>query len=327
MQKLMGVESMNLWKLRLSMFGTLTLIIGFSTLAFAAILYFTGALSIMSLLILLVPFNIIQWLLAPYMIDAIYNVKEVKPSENPELCHMVERLSKRSGISAPRVMLARIPIPNAFAYGSPIAGNRVAVTEGLLKELNTGEVEAVLGHEIGHLKHRDMQIMMFASFLPAVFFYLGYWLMLSAGYSRDRREGGAAIIGIVSIALYWILTLLSLSLSRLREYYADQHSVSIVEDGRRKLSVALAKIASSSKRLKARRGDLSGFNSFKALFIADPESAVGEPRFSAFGFTLNEEELVRRIISRKVTAADRFAEIFSTHPNMVKRLRAILGLS
>jgi len=175
---------MSIWTLRLSIIGTLAAIIGITTLVFTAILNAIGAFSIFTLILLIIPFNIIQWLIAPYMIDAFYRVKEVSPTEEPELHRVVERLSARSGIKKPKVMVAHIPIPNAFAYGSPIAGTRVAVTTELLKTLDMEEVEAVLGHEIGHLKHRDVQVMMFVSILPAIFYYLGWSLLWSRMYSR-----------------------------------------------------------------------------------------------------------------------------------------------
>jgi heat shock protein HtpX len=81
-------------------------------------------------------------------------------------------------------MIADIPIPNAFAYSSPIAGSRVAVTKGLLKSLDEEEIEAVVGHELGHLKHRDVQVMMFVSILPAVFYFIGYSMLLSSLFGR-----------------------------------------------------------------------------------------------------------------------------------------------
>ena len=98
----------------------------------------------MTMGILVVTFNIVQWLFAPYLVGAIYRVREMKADENPHLHQMVTDLSHKSGISVPKLMLAQIPLPNAFAYGSPISGNRVAVTQGLLSNLNEGEVEGSL---------------------------------------------------------------------------------------------------------------------------------------------------------------------------------------
>ncbi|MCK4483112.1 M48 family metalloprotease, partial [Candidatus Bathyarchaeota archaeon] len=181
---------MGLWKLRLSMIGTLAIIIGLSTLFFTVILSLTSSFSLMTLGVLVVAFNIFQWLISPYIVDAIYRVREISEHENPKLHATVENLSRKSGIKKPRLMLAQIPIPNAFAYGSPIAGNRVAVTSGLLKTLEYGEVEAVIGHELGHLKHRDVQIMMFVSILPALLYFVGYSLMWSSMLGRQRNEGG-----------------------------------------------------------------------------------------------------------------------------------------
>ncbi|MEM2876229.1 MAG: zinc metalloprotease HtpX, partial [Candidatus Bathyarchaeia archaeon] len=267
----MKVVSMGMWRLRLSILGTLALIIGITTLVFAAVLSLIGALSIFTLLLLIIPFNVVQWLIAPYMIDALYRVKEVSPSEEPELHDIVERLSVKSGIKKPRVMEARIPIPNAFAYGSPIAGSRVAVTTGLLRTLDLDEVEAVLGHELGHLKHRDVQVMMFVSILPAIFYYLGWSLLWARYSSREEKAGSAAALGLISIIVYWVLTLLTLHLSRLREYYADRHSVSVANEGARNLSEALAKITLHTSRF--RKDMVNGFSSFKALFISDPERA------------------------------------------------------
>jgi heat shock protein HtpX len=169
---------MNAWKLRLSMAGTLTIIFGLSTLVFTVILSLAGIFDLLMLGVLVVSFNIIQWLISPYLVGAIYRVRELPASENPKLHQMVDDLSAKSKISKPRLMLSQIPIPNAFAYGSPLTGNRVAVTQGLLKSLDEEEVEAVMGHELGHLRHRDVQVMMVVSFLPALFYYIGFSLML-----------------------------------------------------------------------------------------------------------------------------------------------------
>ena len=318
----------NLWKLRFSLIGTLALIIGLSTLFFMVIMSLAGV-NLMLLPFLVVIFNIVQWLIAPYLIDAMYRVKEVKASEDPALHEIVDRLSKKSRIKTPKLMKAKMPIPNAFAYGSPIAGSRVAVTTGLLETLETEEVEAVIGHELGHLKHRDVQVMMFVSILPAIFYFIGYSMLLSSMFSRrdTRDSGGAAVIGIISIFIYWILTLFTLYLSRIREYFADRHSASIVEDGPRKLSEGLAKIVNSTNRVKRSRRDTSGSNSFKALFISDPDrSELDSAALTQFGRGMGDRKLVEAVLRRKVTSFDRIMEVFSTHPNIVKRLRALQEL-
>ncbi len=324
---------MHLVKLRLSIIGTLALIIGMSTLFFTFILTLLGVFNILFLAIFVVFINVIQWLLAPYLINAIYKVKEASSPKHSKLCEMVERLSRKMRLKPPQLMIANIAIPNAFAYGSPLTGNRVAVTTGLLKELEDEEVEAVIGHELGHLKHRDVQIMMFASVLPAIFYFIGFSLMLSGMFGGGRRRdeaGYGVLIGIICMAIYWILTLFVLGLSRLREYYADQRSVVTVEDGSRKLSEGLAKIVSSSSRLGLRRKTKmqKNQNSFKSLFIADPDSAAkSEVEIAQTKVFKTDQKLVEDVLARKITTTDRILELFSTHPNIVKRLRALQRLS
>jgi heat shock protein HtpX len=303
-----------------------------STLFFTVLLSLMGV-SLMVLPFFVVTFNIIQWLIAPYIIDAMYRVKEVSRSENPRLHAMVERLSMKSGIETPKVMIANIPVPNAFAYGSPIAGSRVAVTSELLKTLEDEEVEAVIGHELGHLKHRDVQVMMFVSILPAIFYFIGYSMLLSSMFrsSRDERGGGAALaalIGIGSLIAYFILHLFTLYLSRLREYYADRHSASITEEGPRKLSEGLAKIVHYTRRMKHHRQDVGSFSSFKALFIADPDRAEADSlSITQAGARMADQRLVEEVLRREVTLLDRLSELFSTHPNIVKRLKALQELA
>ena len=313
------------WKLHVSMVGTLATIISLSTLFFAVILSFVGSFSLYALAVLVVAFNIIQWLISPYIIDAVYRTRELSEDENPKLHEAVENLSRRSGMKKPKLMLAQIPIPNAFAYGSPIAGNRVAVTSGLLKTLEHEEVEAVIGHELGHLKHRDVQIMMFVSLLPALLYFIGYSLILSSMFRRQREGGGeSALLGIVFMVFSWILNIFILYLSRLREYYADRHSVSVVDDGARKLSEGLAKIVHASKNMGKTRKQTQNLNAFKALFIADPDhSETDYVAITSMNQTLSDQKLVQEVLSRKISTLDRIIEVFSTHPNIVKRLKAL----
>jgi heat shock protein HtpX len=313
------------------MAGTLALIIGLSTLFFVVILTLTASLDLLTLGILVGAFNIIMWLVSPYLIDAMYHVRAMSATEQPQLHEVVADLSKKCNISTPRLMLAQIPLPNAFAYGSPIAGTRVAVTSGLLTTLNDGEVAAVLGHELGHLRHRDVQIMMFVSILPAIAYYIGFSLMLSGMFGGNQKnQGSGAMLGLVFMAFSWIMNLFILDLSRLREYYADRNSASVVNGGSQKLSTGLAKIVNASKnmgRMGRSRQQTRNLNAFKALFITDPDRAnVDSAELSAMSAT-DSQRLVQEILSRKLTTGDRILEIFSTHPNIIKRLRALQELA
>ena len=323
---------MNAWKLRISMAGTLAIIFGLSTLVFAVILTVAGiGLDLISIGILVVILNVAQWLLAPYLIGWIYKVKELKQDEKPELHQIVNDISRKSGIAVPKLMLANIPLPNAFAYGSPLSGTRVAVTQGLLDSLDSGEVEAVLGHELGHIKHHDVQVMMVASFLPALFYYIGYSMMLSGMFGGGQKKGGGgsnALLGIVFMAFSWVLTLFTLYLSRLREYYADRHSVSVVENGAEKLSTGLVTIVQESKRgFQQKKEDQKNQSSFRALFITDTNRASADSADLHAAQIRSKQDLLRDTLAKQPTKADKFTEIFSTHPNIIKRLKALQELS
>jgi heat shock protein HtpX len=306
------------------MAGTLGLIFGLSTLFFTVILSLTGAFDFLTLGILVGGFNIVQWLMAPYLIDALYHTHPISETENPKLHQIVDNLSTKSRIRKPRLMLADIPIPNAFAYGSPVAGTRVAVTSGLLKTLNDGEVEAVIGHELGHLRHRDVQVMMFVSILPAIAYYIGYTMMLSSMYNSKRNEGGSGpVLGIAFMAFSFVMNLFILSLGRLREYYADRHSALIVESGSTKLSTGLAKIVQATKNMRMTKKQTKNLSAFKALFITDPDRAqVDSAELTAVSVG-DSQKMVDEIISRKLTTGDRILEVLSTHPNIIKRLKAL----
>jgi heat shock protein HtpX len=309
------------------MLGTLAFIIGISTLGFLIILSLVGSLNIYSLVSMVALFNIVQWLVAPYLVNSVYQVKELDEPDNPILFAKVNQLSQKSGIKTPKLMISNLSVPNAFAYGSPLTGSHVALTRGLLNELEQDEINAVIGHELGHLKHRDVHIMMISSFLPSLFYILARSFMYSSYYRGRSRESssGTALIGGLSMMIYLILLLFTLNLSRLREYYADQHSSNILENGGRTLSQALAKISTSTWRIQNNRGGARApVSSFKTLFITDPDKAEQDvAMIHAARYREEDDSLVRSILGRKITWGDRITELFSSHPNIVKRLRAL----
>jgi heat shock protein HtpX len=143
-------------------------------------------------------------------------------------------------------------------------------------------------------------------------------------YRSQREQGsGGAALGFVFMAFSWILNMFILYLSRLREYYADSHSVRIVDDGARKLSEGLAKIVHETRNMRRMRKEAQHLNAFKALFITDPDRAENDAMEMAAVTSGGDRKLVQEILSQKVTTLDRIVEIFSTHPNIVKRLRAL----
>jgi heat shock protein HtpX len=306
------------------MLGTLTLVIGASTLFLAIILTYMGAFNIITMLVMVVAFSLIQWLIAPYLVNAMYRVKEVPENQETEVHGMLERISQKAGLRVPKLMLSPLPAPNAFAYGSPLTGSRVCVTQGLLSTLEPGEVEAVLGHELGHLRHKDVQIMMFVSVLPAIFYYLGWSLMWSAPYgnSRNNNGGSAVAIGVLAMVAYFVLNILVLGLSRERELYADRHGAEVVDDGADKLSSALAKLDIYGRRGTSRAAPTSQTMGFKSLLIIDPDTTGKNTAQYAY----SDRDLINQVANRRISGSEQVFEIFSTHPNIVKRIRILQAL-
>jgi len=307
---------LSLLRLRLSMIGVWALVTGLATLILTGVLLYLGMpfYGIYGILGFVVIFHFFQWLIGPYIINAIYRVRELKPGEYPWLREAVERISERSGLPRPpRLMLAEIDLPNAFAYGSPFTGSRVAVTRGLLKALDREEVEAVVGHELGHLKHRDMIVMMMISLIPAIIYYIGYSLYLSGWFGgyREREGGGGALIlliGMLLIALSYLFNLFIFYMSRLREYYADSHAALHVENGARNLQRGLVKIMAATGRLP--KSVRKSHNQLKMFFISDPDIAI-----KGYG---DVDRLVEEVKREKPSL---LLELFSTHPHPAKRLR------
>ncbi len=313
-------------KLYASMALTLALFVAITSLVLALILTLLN-LNLVFIIGLVVAFNIFEWMVAPYFIDTIYRVRPLKREEYPWLHEVVERLAKRMGIKTPKLMLAQISVPNAFAYGSPLTGPRVAVTKGLLENLDKEEIKAVLGHELGHLKHHDVGVMMFLSLIPSMFFLIARYAMFATflgGDSRDRGGGIAAliIVALVSYLVYFVLILLLLRHSRLREYFADYESAVNVPLGARKLAAALARISVVTGNLGRRvEREIAKAAAFKALLIADPE----EYRAHVFGYTRSWEQdyqLALRIASERRKSFS----WFSTHPPLHERLRRLIEL-
>jgi heat shock protein HtpX len=161
----------------------------------------------------------IQWAIGPAIIKATVPMKK---ATDPFLLDTVRKLARQAELPMPEVFVVEDPTPNAFAFGRTQSSSSVAVHRGLLQRLNNEEVEAVLAHEIGHIKHRDSMVMTIASALPSLLYYAVFFGTLMMG-SRDRKGGGVNYLGawIGGMLAQFIGTLVVLYLSRVREYYAD----------------------------------------------------------------------------------------------------------
>ncbi|MCP3391620.1 M48 family metallopeptidase [Bradyrhizobium sp. CCGB12] len=262
----------------------------------------------------------IAWIAIAYffhqsMIDAVTGGHNVTRQEQPRLYNLLENLCISRGITMPKLKIMESPALNAFATGLNPRQYSITVTTGLLDALNDKEIEAVLGHELTHIKNGDVQLMVVAviiagvvGFFGELFFRLftsfnwspssgGSWSSgssssssrSSSSSSDSKSSGGGAIIviiiAVVLIVVAWLLSqVVKLALSRSREYLADAGSVELTKDPDAMIS-ALRKIEG--------RGELPGATS------AVMELCVDNPR-------------------------EGFADLFATHPSVPSRIDALV---
>lgn len=272
-----------------------------------------GAIAVIMLLV--------QYLLGPKMVEMSMGVRYVSKAEHPELHRMVKELAYTAKIQKPRVGIAQIPIPNAFAFGRWGGDGRVCVTESIMRLLSPKELRAVLGHEISHLKHRDVAVITMLSLVPMILWYIAWSTMWMP---RTRERGNqAAIVGLAAFILYFVTNLIVLYGSRIREYYADLGSVSL-GNAPHDMATALYKLVYGSAKVP--KEALHQCEGYKAFFANDPSRARSEINDLRqldidMSGSIDAKELESiRVGSVKIGFADKLLEIFSTHPNMVKRI-------
>jgi heat shock protein HtpX len=245
------------------------------------------------------------WILIAYkfhqaMIDAITGGREVTRQEEPRLWNLLENLCISRGIPMPKLKVMDSPALNAFATGLNEKQYSITVTTGLLNSLDDAEVEAVLGHELTHIRNGDVRLLVIAvviagviSFFAELVFRLffqsgGGWGRRSSGGDSDRGKGGAGfaiVIAIALVAVAWFLSVvIRFALSRRREFLADAGSVELTKNPDSMIS-ALRKIEN--------RGELEGATS------AVMEMCVDNPRSG-------------------------FADLFATHPSIDRRVAALV---
>ena len=320
--------------LQLRLYLLLGLMLG---ILYAVILGISAALGVHNFIfyaILAVALVFFQYLIGPSMVSWMMKVKYVSEQEQPELHRMVGELAREAGIHKPRVCISEMEIPNAFAFGRTRADARVCVTRGIMRLLSKDELKAVLGHEISHVKNRDMMLITILSVVPMICYFVAISLIFAGMFGGRGRGGGqgAAIlplIGLGMLILYFITNLLVLYGSRIREYYADRGSVRLGNRPRH-LATALYKLAYGNAR--APKEAYKKVEGAKAFFINDPSRALTEVKElkeidTDMSGTIDADELAAlRTKSVRLSTGDKLMELFSTHPNMLKRIKHLSSL-
>jgi heat shock protein HtpX len=217
--------------------------------------------------------NLFSYWFSDKIVLKMYRAKEVSEAEAPELYGVVRRLARKAEIPMPRVYIINEDQPNAFATGRNPNHAAVAVTTGLMRLLSHEELLGVIGHELAHVKHRDILIGTIAATFAGAISYLAQmaqWAMIFGGHRGDDDEGGSPIAAIVMMIVGPIAAMIvQMAISRSREYVADEGGASI-SGNPRYLSGALRKLDSASKKIPMDANPATSH-----LFIVSPLSGGG----------------------------------------------------
>ena len=329
----------SLSKLRLSMTAAI-LLVGIIFAVFLAIIMY-----IVSIFFVVPPLGIyaiavvgagffifIQYLIGPAIVKAATHLHYLKPGENPWLEETVKKLADKSGLPMPKVAIVPDPTPNAFTFGRTASSATLAVHEGLLKQLNEEEVEGVIGHELGHIRHRDYLVVTALSAVPLIAFIIARVSFTAmqfggVGRSRGRDNSGAIWIAIIAAAaisylVYFITQLCVMGLSRLREHYADAYSAYLTGQPR-ELESALTKItyglSLSPKPPSGARTFYIGDPALAKLEVQDIISKKDEYDLDKDG-VLDERELELAMEKEAKNTWVKVNTLFATHPPTYKRI-------
>jgi heat shock protein HtpX len=252
---------------------------------------FWGSSGMVVALVFAVVTNFVGYFFSDKIALMSMGAQEVGP-EHP-LYQIVAPLAQRAGLPMPRVYVSPQAAPNAFATGRNPKNAAVCATQGLLEMLDRNEVAGVMGHELAHVKHRDILIQSVAATIAAAISSLAYMGMFFGGGSRNDREGSSNPLVALAVLLLGPLAagLIQAAISRSREFNADAEGAAIAGSPMY-LATALEKIHAGSRQVP-----LDVNPAFNSLFIAEPLSAMG----------------------RGITS------LFATHPPLEKRLMNLIG--
>ena len=223
--------------------------------------------------VLAIAMNFFSYFFSDKIALGMYHAQKVTEEEYPALFRIVRKLVQNANLPMPSIYIIPQEAPNAFATGRNPKNAAVAVTVGALRLLNESELMGVLGHELGHIKHRDILISTIAATIAGAIMIIAdmvRWAVLFGGFSKDRDSESNPFV-LIALAIFAPLaaTLIQLAISRAREYEADRAGAEF-SGNPLYLASALEKLENYSKQIP-----LEGNTVTENLFIVNPFSAKG----------------------------------------------------
>jgi len=249
---------------------------------------------LIAIILALIP-NVIAYYMSDKLVLMSYNARILEEHEMPWLHQMVERVARKAGLPKPKVAIVPTETPNAFATGRNPENAVVAVTEGILKLLSPEELEGVIGHEISHIKHRDILISTIVATLAGAIVMIAEWMLYWGGIffvSEEEESNPLELIGTILLLILAPIaaTIIQFAISRQREFYADEEGAKLTHP--LWLANALAKLERGVELYPLERGNPATAH----MFIINP--------------------------FRK----DFIAKLFSTHPPTEERIERLLEM-
>jgi heat shock protein HtpX len=239
-------------------------ILGILYVIFLSILHYLGV-GYIPLAIIAAVMILAQWYFSDKIVLWSSGAKIISREEYPKLHEIVERLSTNNGLPKPKVAMVNSNVPNAFATGKSPKSSLVAVTTGLLELLDDDELEAVIGHELTHVRSRDVLVLTLASVFSTVAWYLMQFGFYGGLQTRNRNSAGSGVIVLLVAVVTWVVSFLIIrAISRYREYSADRGGA-IMTGKPDKLATALLKISGKIKVIPPH--ELKNVQKLNAFFI------------------------------------------------------------
>ena len=279
-----------MWK---NKFKTLILLVALSGLFMFIGSLFGGANGMTIAFIMALLFNGVAYFFSDKIVLKMYGAKELDAQQHPEIVRVVRELSESMRLPMPKLWIINTPVANAFATGRNPKNSSIAVTTGIIAILEPNELRGVLAHELSHIQNRDILVGTLAATMATAIGYLASMAQRSLFWGNDSRRKGTNVVGllITAILLPIAATILQLSISRSREYLADETGSDACKDPLA-LASALKKLHNNVQYAHFDKED-SLQASTASLFIVHPFLAKG------------------------------MLELFSTHPPLEKRIERL----